>query len=358
MTCTKVFLGLQLFFTELVKSKTMDRTAQYICSISPLLDINLPHNKSYIVTLEFFPDIADYNQSLVTRISSSKTQVNVSSNEYYSFFEGQADINPILTLVMESRDFHTCLFYLKCIFTPFVVAALIWFFVRMYLNDLYISIPDRLLIACALAQCVQNVPTEVLVANWDNAYLKLLDEFGTLMLTCSLCLFWVIYTKDKLATNEPWERNTRYYWKHILLIVLCALVCALFVIYIRGPSLANPFNNQWTSSSNVSVSLGFIFGLVSLALIYQLYLSILVLKLLCDVPVQHPGLGKSWRIKFILVYCYLASLFTISGFVLRLAMKLSLNWNQQFHIDPVPFHLSYASPFLLGLQGKHLFISV
>jgi hypothetical protein len=25
-------------------------------------------------------------------------------------------------------------------------------------------------------------------------------------------LFWIVYTKDKLAKNEPWERNTRYYW--------------------------------------------------------------------------------------------------------------------------------------------------
>ena len=41
------------------------------------------------------------------------------------------------------------------------MTALVWFVVRMYLNDLYISIPDRILVVAALAQLLQNVPTEV-----------------------------------------------------------------------------------------------------------------------------------------------------------------------------------------------------
>ena len=45
--------------------------------------------------------------------------------------------------------------------TPFVMTALVWFVVRMYLNDLYISIPDRILVVAALEQLVQNIPTEV-----------------------------------------------------------------------------------------------------------------------------------------------------------------------------------------------------
>ena len=45
--------------------------------------------------------------------------------------------------------------------TPFVMTALVWFVVRMYLNDLYISIPDRLLVVAAMAQLLQNIPTEV-----------------------------------------------------------------------------------------------------------------------------------------------------------------------------------------------------
>ena len=40
------------------------------------------------------------------------------------------------------------------------MTALVWFVVRMYLNDLYISIPDRLLVVAAMAQLLQNIPTE------------------------------------------------------------------------------------------------------------------------------------------------------------------------------------------------------
>jgi hypothetical protein len=62
-----------------------------------------------------------------------------------------------LTLITESVDFHRGIFLLKCLFTPFVIAALLLFCVRMYLNDLYISIPDRLLISVALAQVRSGV---------------------------------------------------------------------------------------------------------------------------------------------------------------------------------------------------------
>lgn len=53
------------------------------------------------------------------------------------------------------------MFYLKCLSTPFVLTALVWFVVRMYLNDLYVSIPDRLVILAGFVLFLQNIPTEV-----------------------------------------------------------------------------------------------------------------------------------------------------------------------------------------------------
>lgn len=60
---------------------------------------------------------------------------------------------------------------------------------------------------------------QVLLTHWPVAYLKLLDEFLFLCLLCVLLLFWAVYTMDKVAKNEPWERNTKYYDKVILLVV-------------------------------------------------------------------------------------------------------------------------------------------
>ena len=62
------------------------------------------------------------------------------------------------------RHLQTPQYYFRtfqCVATPFVMTALVWFVVRMYLNDLYISIPDRLLVVAAMAQLLQNIPTEV-----------------------------------------------------------------------------------------------------------------------------------------------------------------------------------------------------
>ena len=77
------------------------------------------------------------------------------------------------------------------------------FCIRLYLNDLYVSIPDRLLITCALAQTLHNVPVEALIAEgnmWDaSPYIKLLDDLSKFILVSSLFLFWLIYTKDKVS---------------------------------------------------------------------------------------------------------------------------------------------------------------
>jgi hypothetical protein len=63
-----------------------------------------------------------------------------------------------VVLVAESASFRVCVFYAKCALAPFVAAALVFFCVRLYLNDLYIAIPDRMLIAAAMAQLVRDVP--------------------------------------------------------------------------------------------------------------------------------------------------------------------------------------------------------
>ena len=49
---------------------------------------------------------------------------------------------------------------------------------------------------------------------------------------------------------------------------------------------------------------------------------------------------------------YTVSVLTIGGLILHLAMELSLHWNPQFYLNPVPFHLTFASAYILGLNGK------
>ncbi|TRY75853.1 hypothetical protein TCAL_00615 [Tigriopus californicus] len=315
----------------------MDMTAQYICSLNPFLNLHFPENNSNIITLEFMP-----------RKTSELSPLNQIESK---FFDIPADINAFLTLIVEDGMYHSCIFYMKCAFTPFVVTALLWFCIRMYLNDLFISIPDRLLITSALALFVQNIPCEVIASQWPEPYVKLLDEMAYLALTCSLLLFWVVYTKDKLAQNEPWERNTKYYWRQMFLIVFTVLVAALFVMYLRSPTYQNPFKNHWQAGTTVIISLTFIFGLAISAMIYQTYLSILICKVICDVSIQYPCLERVWRIKMVLLYCFFMSVLTVGGFVLQLAIQLGLNWNPQFYMEPVPFYLSYSSPMLIGLQG-------
>ena len=55
----------------------------------------------------------------------------------------------------------------------------------------------------------------------------------------------------------------------------------------------------------------------------------------------------------VLLYSFFVSVLTIGGLILQLAMELSLHWNPQFYLNPIPFHLTFASAYMLGLNGKN-----
>ena len=63
---------------------------------SPLFDIQLPSNSSYVVTLEF-----------------SAPELSPSSRWESEFFSNPSSLRPTLTLVVESKSHHVFLFYLK-----------------------------------------------------------------------------------------------------------------------------------------------------------------------------------------------------------------------------------------------------
>jgi hypothetical protein len=349
-------------------------TVTYTCTLTPLFDLLLVNaNSSYLVRLRFTNPEGDWK----TYQKVPKAIEKIEKNDYTRRYKVEkarvestvlnsnaARIQTYLTLITEISQFHSALMVAKCIFTPFVILALCLFSVRTYQNDLYIAIPDRLLITSAFAVILHNIPFEVLIAYFGespwSSYLKVVDELIFLAPMVSLMLFWCIFTADKLARNEPWERNTRYYWHSILLVVVSSLVAGLFVVYSSGPVVPSPFNSHWLEgSSAVRVSIGLLFTLAALALAYQTYLAILVFRVLCDISVSYSTstmVLRMWRLKMVLLYSFVVSLLTIGGYVLKLAIQLGLYWNPQFYLEPIPFHLTLASSYLLGLHGKLIIV--
>jgi len=334
----------------------LSSVVDYSCTLTPLFSIEMLSNQSYILQLNFSPPRPQNGSDASDMDTFGITESSVVIKQAF------------LTLIVEDRGFHTAMFYLKCFCVPFILGALVIFGIRLYLNDLYVSIPDRLLVTCALAQILHDIPVEALIADgniWEaSPYLKLMDELGRFLLITCLFLFWIIYTKDKISTKEPWERNTRYYWRQIVIVILGGLIAMMWAVYGRGPGLSNAFKNHWlVDSPTVLVSLGLIFSLAALALAYQTYLSVLIFRALCDISVVHyrqhycAATGRSfvphriWRIKMVLLYSFAVSVLTIAGLILHLAMELSLHWNPQFYLNPIPFHLTFASAYILGMNG-------
>lgn len=109
-------------------------------------------------------------------------------------------------------------------------------------------------------------------------------------------LFWIVYTKDKLAKNEPWERNTRltssvhtyfsnyklmfqplfrYYWKPIMFVCVFSVAAILHVIFTKEPLFRNPFKINWQSES-FQAKLSLVFTLAGMVTLTQIYLSMMV----------------------------------------------------------------------------------
>ena len=184
----------------------------------------------------------------------------------------------------------------------------------------------------------------MIVANSPSPLVTLLDPVSHIVLVTSLALYWVVFSLDKLADNEPWERNTRYYWRPLLSISLASVWALLSVLFLRLPPLGNPFMSHWLGGEGpqVYVALGLTFSLAIMIATFHTYISVLVFRVVCDISVRYPGQGRdAWRLKLVLMYCLLVSVVTCLGSILRLAIGLCLHWNSDtVHTDPLPFSMT------------------
>ena len=234
------------------------------CSLHPLLELSVVSNSSYIV----------------------QVQLEEPESGSLSLLTSNATVASQLTVVRESADYHHLVFYVKCFFTPLLLASLVWFMVRLCINDFYVTIHDRLLITAGLAQVLANVPSEVLVAAFPEPFFRLIDPIAHIILLTSLTLFWTVFILDKIASNEPWERTTLYYWKVLAILLLAASTCLLGLLYLTLPALTNPFSSHWQSGLTTLASLAFTFFLAVTVAAFQTYLAVLIFRVLCDISVQ------------------------------------------------------------------------
>ena len=257
----------------------------FVCLVHPLFELAPLTNASFISSVHLearnSEEDEEKNSSNLTASQDSNT-----TTPSIDLIHSNATVISYLSVITETEAFHEIRFYIKCLFTPLILFALVWFMVRLCVHDLYVSIPDRLLITASLAQLMVNLPTELILAHVPIAHLILIDPIAEALLFSALALFWLVFTLDKLADNEPWERTTRYYWRSIGLLVGLAGLALMAVGYLEVPSFSNPFQNHWQEGSPTWVALGLIFGLAVSVAAYQSYLSVVIFRVICDISIQ------------------------------------------------------------------------
>ena len=193
-----------------------ERELPFLCTLIPTVEVYPLSNSTYIISLHLDSiDIAEDNIDLMN------TNATVASQ---------------LTVISESDLFHQLKFYMKCTFSPIILFCLIWFLIKLCFNDLYVNIPDRLIITASVVQILGNIPTDLIFSSLAVPHMLLVDPVSQVVTFTVLAAFWIIFTLDKLADNEPWERHTKYYWRSLLLILLGrSFSLLIFYMLIRIP---------------------------------------------------------------------------------------------------------------------------
>ena len=116
-------------------------TVTYTCTLTPLFDLLLVNtNSSYLVRLRFIsPEEVNLKipkaiQKVGKRKNNRRYKIEKGSGESSLLNSPAARIQTYLTLITEISQFHTALMIAKCIFTPFILAALGLFCVRLQQN--------------------------------------------------------------------------------------------------------------------------------------------------------------------------------------------------------------------------------
>lgn len=300
------------------------------CSIHPLFELSAISNSSYIMQI---------------RLESSGHP-----GQGPNILRTNATVSSHLTVVTETEEYHHLVFYTKCFFAPILLVCLVWFIVRLCMNDLYVTIHDRLLITSGLAQLVANVPSEALMAASPSPFFQLVDPVAQLVLVLCLGLFWTVFTLDKLSSAEPWERTTLYYWRPLSILCVGGLIALLGLLYLWLPPLANPFLSHWSGGLTSQASVAVTLGLAFIAAAFQTYLSVLIFRVLCDISLRYPGSGHGlWRLKVCLAYCLLVSVSVCLSSLVSVGSQVVLHSNSAVHKDPLPFSVASSGLVTISL---------
>ena len=150
--------------SEHEESETTAPELSFLCALSPVMELFPLSNSTYIASLQ------------VERL--------VDTNPVINLVNTNATLVTYLSTVSESQRFHQVRFYTKCVFSPLILVSLVWFLVRLCMNDLYITIPDRLVITAALAHLINNLPLELVMVYLPFPHLLLAAQVKRRRVVC------------------------------------------------------------------------------------------------------------------------------------------------------------------------------
>lgn len=321
--------------TNFIRHEHNESESELACDALPLFQLGASHYESYLINLRLpVTDDHSLNNDLGT----------------------VGKLEDIWVFVIHQNGGFTMVWLcLKTFFFPIVVAALIWFGLRIRRQHRQANLLERTLIAVGAALSLLNVPLEWLSLSFYMPYMMLLSDIRQGLFYSVLLSFWIIFAGEHLMDQV--ERNKLAdYWKHLSAVAFGCICLFVFEMCERGVQLTNPFYSIWAIPTTSNMAMAFIVLAALAAVIYFCFLGYMVVRVFINISAKKANLpqmsktrrhfyqGLIFRFRFLMAATLVSSAATVAFFILGQFSENQWKWDQQKTIE-------YSSAFLTGVYG-------
>ncbi|XP_065070295.1 protein wntless homolog [Rhopilema esculentum] len=229
--------------------------------------------------------------------------------------------------IHQNGSYTRAWFIAKTVLTPFLIAALIFFFRRIKAQPRAPILLEKLTAGLGLSLLFLVLPIEWLTIAFDMPYMLLLSDLRQGQFYAFLLSFWCIFVGEHILDQQKRGTWRNYKWQLVFVILAC-LALLIFDLIERGVQLHNPFHTIWKKDNGETAAKGFIIVAAISSILFVLFFFGLVIKVFRHMSVKGNALpvmqearriyyqGVIYRFRALVTITLMCVIMTVLCFVL------------------------------------------
>ncbi|CAG7820249.1 unnamed protein product [Allacma fusca] len=308
----------------------------YVCELIPLFELGSLHHDFYLLNIRL----------PVFKNKPHNKGIGIPQDMY-------------LVTIYQNGGFTKVWFSIKTVFTPIVLAALVWFWKRVEAQGRPPVLLEKMILALGVALQFLNIPVEWFTLYFDMPYMLLISDVRQGIFYAALLSFWLVFTGEHLMESSGERSTLRTYWKHLSAVVTGCLALFLFDLCERGAHLANCFYSLWATPVGTRLALALIIAAGVSASLYFMFLCWTMWKVFRNISAKRTTLpamsavrrlhyqGIIYRFKFLMLTTLVCAAMTVIGFILGQVTEDKWKWES----GNTALEIEYTSAFYTGVYG-------